>query len=178
MLNKCDRVTEGERKAAEAWLRTRASGPVIRTTGADIPMEFLAAITSGDPHTAPSPRGAPDHYLTSSGLDSCHARTRSARIALRAAFNELSPRVLRAKGFVVFARTGGQTPDVEPEWMVVQVSGRAVEIEPWRPAPGRSLPPPGIVFIGLDDLPAADELRTAMRRAPASEPGSMPPDHP
>ena len=176
VLNKCDRVTEGERKAAEAWLRTRASGPIIRTTGADIPMEFLAAITSGDPHTAPSPRGAPDHYHQfRSRFMPCSDPVDPDR--LRAAFNELSARVLRAKGFVV-SQNRGPDPDVEPEWMVVQVSGRAVEIEPWRPAPGRSPPPPGIVFIGLDDLPAADELRMAMRRAPASEPGSMPPDLP
>ena len=175
VLNKCDRVAEGGREAAESWLRDRSPAPVIHATGADIPMDLLAANRADRP--APErAAGAPDHY------HQFHSRfvpwpDPVDPDRLRAAFKELSPRLLRAKGFVV-SRNRGPDPDVEPGWMVVQASGRAVEIEPWRPAPGRTPPSPGIVFIGLDDLPAADELRAAMRQAPASEPGSMPPNLP
>ena len=79
---------------------------------------------------------------------------------LRAALVALMPRVLRAKGFVVPA--GG----TEEEWVVVQACGRTVELERRRPLsnPGTA-PFPGLVFIGLDDLPDEDELARAVRRA-------------
>ena len=78
---------------------------------------------------------------------------------LRAALSALMPRVLRAKGFVVSAQ------GLEREWMVVQACGRTVDIERWRPPPDQAIPTPGIVFIGLHDLPGADELADAVRSA-------------
>ena len=78
---------------------------------------------------------------------------------LRAALSALMPRVLRAKGFVM----SGQ--GAEREWMVVQASGRTVDIGHRRPSPDRAVPAPGIVFIGLDDLPDAVELADAVRSA-------------
>ena len=71
------------------------------------------------------------------------------------------PRVLRAKGFAVPARGPGR------EWLAVQASGRTVDIGRRDPSPDRGPPVPGIVFIGLDDLPGADELTGAVRRATA-----------
>ena len=180
VLNKCDRVTEGERGAAESWLRGRTRAPVIRTVGADLPMELLSAATSGDPCAAAISRDAPDHYHQfRSRFVPCPDPIDPGR--LRAALLELAPRVLRAKGFVVVAagsRNRGSDPGLEPEWMVVQASGKTVEIEPWRPPPEREPPAPGIVFIGLDDLPAADDLRAAVQGASTSEPGPPPPDRP
>ena len=162
ILNKCDRVTKEASEAAESWLRGRASAPIIRTVEADFPMDVLnAARPDGSPSA--EARGAPDHYH----------RFRSRFVpcpdpidpgCLRAAYAELSPRVLRAKGFVV-SRKMGSGPDSGPEWMVVQGCGRTVEIEPWGPPPNRAPPSPGIVFIGLDDLPAADDLRAAVQGA-------------
>ena len=105
VLNKCDRVAEREREAAEAWLHDRSGAPVIRTTSADIPMEVLAAGRVDRPEPAISDR-APDHYH----------QFRSHFVpfpdpiepgALRAVLSELSARMLRAKGFV---RKGGRTP--------------------------------------------------------------------
>ena len=80
---------------------------------------------------------------------------------LRAALVALMPRVLRAKGFVI-TTTGGP----EEDWMVVQACGRTVELERRRPAPDSATASfPGLVFIGLDDLPDEDELSRAVRRA-------------
>ena len=108
---------------------------------------------------------------------------------LRAALSSLMPRVLRAKGFVV--SPGGRGP----EWLVVQASGRTVDIEarlvsPERGAPAPGITPgtapritpgiapgtapgtapgiaPGIVFIGVDDLPDPETLARAVRSATA-----------
>ena len=85
---------------------------------------------------------------------------------LRAALSAVMPRVLRAKGFVVSA----QGPD--REWMVVQACGRTVDIERWNPPPNQAIPTPGIVFIGLDDLPSEKELDGVIQQAavPTSPP--------
>jgi len=162
VLNKCDRVPEGERDAAESWLRGHVRGPVIRTTGADVPMEFLSA-TRVDPPSTAARSGAPDHaHRFRSRVVSCPDPIDPDR--LRDALEELSPRVLRAKGFVIAARG----PEPEPEWLVVQACGRRVGFEGWHPPADQPPPSPVIVFIGLDDLPAADELGAALRWATAS----------
>ena len=173
VLNKCDRVTEEEREEAESWLAERTRAPVVRSVNADIPLAILPAARVDPPGPA-APGGAPDHYHQfRSHFVPCPDSIDPGR--LRAAFEELSPRVLRAKGFVVSAagsQKRGSDPDIETEWMVVQASGRTVEIERWRPSSDRAPPFPGIVFIGLDDLPAREELRTVVQRA--SAPGSAP----
>ena len=159
VLNKCDQVAEAERAAAESWLRDRTRAPVIRTTGADIPLEILSA-SRGEPlagETAAA-AGAPDHsHRFRSHLVPCPDPLDPDR--LRDTLRELAPRVLRAKGFVVSADGPG------PGWMVVQACGRAVEAVPWLPPAERVPPAPGIVFIGLDDLPDAEYLRSAVERA-------------
>ena len=166
VLNKCDRVTEAATGAAESWLRGQGRAPVIRTVAADIPMELLAA-ERVVPESPAKADGAPDHYHRfRSRVVPCPDPIDPGR--LRAALEELSPRVLRAKGFVVSAagpEKRGSNPESGPEWMVVQESGRTVNLEPWRPPPDRAPPTPGIVFIGLDDLPAAEALRAAIHRA-------------
>ena len=134
VLNKCDRVAEPEREAAEAWLRARAAAPVVRTVEADLPMDLLSAARADPPPSAKAD-GTPDHYHQfRSRFVPCPGPVDPDR--LRAALARLSPRVLRAKGFVV-ARKPGSGPDSEPEWMVVQASGRAVEVASWLP-PRRS----------------------------------------
>ena len=163
VLNKCDRVAEGERAAAESWLRARAAAPVVPTVEADIPMDLLAASTVQDPCAAPLSRDAPDHYHQfRSRFVPCPDPIDPDR--LRAALRELSPRVLRAKGFVV-ARNEESGPDAGTELMLVQASGRSVEVETLTPREDQAAPSLGIVFIGLDDLPAADNLRAALHRA-------------
>ena len=171
VLNKCDLVAEEGRAAAESWLRNRSRAPIIRTTGADVPMELLAAPTVEPPdpgETARSSRHAHAHDHASDHLPDHARRFRSRTVPcpdpvdadrLRDALRELAPRVLRAKGFVLSA------DGPEPEWMVVQVSGRAVEIERWRPPADEGPPAPALVFIGLDDLPGADHLRAILARA-------------
>ena len=132
-------------------------------------MELLAAARV-DPPASAKAGGAPDHYHQfRSRVVPCPDPIDPGR--LRAALEELAPRVLRAKGFVVTAaRKRGADPESGPEWMVVQASGRTAELEHWRPPPDRAPPSPGIVFIGLDDLPAAEELRTAVHRASVPTP--------
>ena len=162
VLNKCDRVSEGDREAAESWLRERSRAPVVRTVGADLPMELLAA-GRADAAAPARAGGAPDHYHQfRSHFVPCPDPIEPDR--LRAAFETLLPRVLRAKGFVL-PEERGPDPGSDPEWLVVQASGKTVELEPWRPPPDRAPTSPGIVFIGLDDLPAAEELRAALDRA-------------
>ena len=78
---------------------------------------------------------------------------------LRAALFALMPRVLRAKGFVASAE------GAEQGWMIIQACGRTVDIERRHPAPQHSMPAPGLVFIGLDDLPVLTELAGAVRHA-------------
>ena len=164
VLNKCDRVSEEEGEVAESWIRERRRAPVVRAVGADIPMEVLAAGRADRPDPEVSDR-APDHYH----------QFRSHFVPfpdpidpgrLRAALQGLSPRVLRAKGFVRSAAGPEEKepdPDIGPGWLVVQASGGAVGIEAWSPRADQPDPAPGIVFIGLDDLPPAEELRTAVQ---------------
>ena len=68
----------------------------------------------------------------------------------------------------------GGTPATlgQDAWVVVQACGPSVDLHPWRPARDQAVPAPGIVFIGLDDLPAEEELAAALREAsrPASPP--------
>ena len=90
-------------------------------------------------------------------------------VRLRAALSSLMPRVLRAKGFVVSPGGPG------PEWLVVQASGRTVDIEPRPASPERGAPAPGvapgvtpgIMFIGVEDLPDPETLARAVRHATA-----------
>ena len=78
---------------------------------------------------------------------------------LRAALTAIMPRVLRAKGFVASAE------GAEHGWMIVQACGRTVDIERRHTAPENGMPAPGLVFIGLDDLPILTELAGAVRQA-------------
>ena len=166
VLNKCDRVSEGGRRAVESWLLDHARAPVVRTVDADIPLELLSP-GGAEPAAAAGPGGGsgggpgPSHGFRSH-LVPCPDPIDPDR--LRAALRTLSPRALRAKGFVVSARAP------EPGWLLVQACGQTVEIETWLPAADRPAPTPGIVFIGLDDLPAADELRAAVHQASAPAP--------
>ena len=173
VLNKCDRIEEGKRGATEAWLRNRTGAPVFRTVRADIPMELLAAGRADRPAPAQAD-GAPDHYHRfRSHLVPCPHPIDPDR--LRAALEELSPRVIRAKGFVLAAAgpwKRGADPGSGPEWMLVQVCGKSIEIERWRPPDDRAPTSPGIVFIGLDDLQAAEVLRDVLHRVSA---GADPP---
>jgi len=180
VLNKCDRIGEEECAAAESWLRGWSPAPVVRATDADIPMEVLAAGAGRVDGTAPPiAGGAPDHYHQFRSLFvPCPEPVDRAR--LRAVFEEFSPWVLRAKGFVhslAGPREGEPHPGADlgagAGWLVVQASGRAVEIEAWSPQPDQPDPVTGIVFIGLDDLPCADNLRAALRGA-APETNSTP----
>ena len=175
VLNKCDRVTEEERTAAESWLRGRSRAPAIRTVDADIPMDLLAADRAARPAPAmAAAEGAPDHYHQfRSHFVACPDPIDPGR--LRAAIERLSPRVLRAKGFVVSGERGvGRGSG--PEWLVIQATGRAVALAPWQPPADRAPPSPGIVFIGLDDLPAADDLRAAVQGASTEGPCPIQPD--
>jgi len=157
VVNRCDRVASDEREAAEAWIRSRVQVPVVRSVDADIPLELLSATSDRDVHdldrTAPDPLAERGHRFVSRFV-SCPSPIDRGR--LRASLGALMPRVLRAKGF---APASG---DSREEWLVVQACGRTVDIEPWRPAPGHAAPTPGIVFIGLDDLPPAAELADAI----------------
>ena len=137
--------------------------------GADDPCGVLlranpASSAGGDtpnPHTHEHAHGhAPDHaHRFSARFVACPDPIDPA--ALRAALAALSPRVLRAKGFVV------SHDGPEPEWLLVQASGRTVEVERRAPLPEHGATRPGIVFIGLEDLPDAEMLTGAVRRAAA-----------
>ena len=166
VLNKCDRVAEREREVAESWLRDRSRAPIIRTIGADLPMELLAADHADRADRAAPSRtgGAPDHYHQfRSHFVPCPDLIDPDR--LRTALLGLSPRVLRAKGFVVQAGDSDPAQESDPEWLVVQASGQTVEVETWRPPADQPAPASGIVFIGLDDLPSAADLRAAVQGA-------------
>ena len=161
VLNKCDRVSEEERDATESWVRDRASIPVIRTVGADVPMELLSATEAEAAATTPAVRPHGHGHRFVSRTVPCPDPVDPE--LLRKALAALMPRVLRAKGFV--APAGG----TEDERIVVQACGRTVELERRRPSPDREAAPfPGLVFIGLDDLPGEDELAGVVRRAAAS----------
>ena len=158
VLNKCDRVSEEECEATESWVRDRARVPLIRAINADVPVELLSAMPAEVPVPTPvADSSGHDHRFVSRTVP-CPDPIDPER--LRAALVALMPRVLRAKGFVVSA--GG----TEEEWMVVQACGRTVELERRRPLsnPGTA-PFPGLVFIGLDDLPDENELARAVRQA-------------
>ena len=166
VLNKCDRVSEEATGMAESWARERVRAPSIRTVDANIPMALLAA--TGPEAAGPDLAGSAHH---AHHVDHGHHRFVSCSVPcpdpldpgrLRAALSGLMPRVLRAKGFVMSGQGSGR------EWMVVQASGRTVDIEHRHPSPDRAVPAPGIVFIGLDDLPGAEELTDAVASAAIS----------
>ena len=166
VLNKCDHASEVECEATESWVRGRVRVPVIRTVGADVPMELLSAMEAGAvtetvaAAAAPAVRSHGHGHRFVSRTVPCPEPVNPER--LRAALAALMPRVLRAKGFVVPA---GGTKD---ERIIVQASGRTVELERLRAPPDRDAAPfPGLVFIGLDDLPGEDELAGMVRRASA-----------
>ena len=182
VLNKCDLVAEDAIGKAESWARERSHAPTIRSVDADVPMELLSgarleapALPADDGGDAGSADASPTPAVPVSdahphGPD--HTHRFSARfvpcpdpidpVRLRAALSALSPQVLRAKGFVV----SHDTP--EPEWLLVQASGRTVDIERRPPSRDLGRPVPGIVFIGLEDLPDAEALAGAVRQAVAS----------
>ena len=250
VLNKCDRVAAEERDAAESWVRDRVRVPVMRSVGADVPLELLAAVRvesdpaaaseaaaegTGAPDGSPGPESSAPARGTVAGADTPesaaarptaaapehrHGHRRDGRASvrpsaaplhatplrdagepeaptpateadapspaahphphepgrrflsrlvpcpdpldperLRPSLAALMPRVLRVKGFVILDRGPRE------EWMVVQACGRTVDTEPWLPPAGRAMPVPGLVFIGLDDLPAAGALAAALRQA-------------
>ena len=172
VLNKCDLVPEEAVGETESWARERSLAPTVRSVGADVPLELLApavldvpappAADESDGHSpasaSASTESAPDHwYRFVSRFVPCPDPVDPVR--LRTALSVLAPRVLRAKGFVLAAG------DPEPAWAVVQASGRTVDVEPRPPSPEQGEPAPGIVFIGLDDLPSADDLADAAGQA-------------
>ena len=53
------------------------------------------------------------------------------------------------------------------QWMVVQASGRTVDIEPMTPSQELRTAAPGLVFISLESLPDADEPAGAVLQAAA-----------
>ena len=170
VLNKCDRVSEEATGEAESWARERGRAPTIRSVDADVPMALLAAA---------GPEAAVRSHVAGPATHA-HAIDHGQRFMSRSvpcpdpldpgrlhtALSALMPRVLRAKGFVVSA------PGPAREWMVVQACGRTVDIERWRPPPDQAIPTPGIVFIGLDDLPSEKELGSVLQQAtvPTSSP--------
>ena len=165
VLNKCDRVAEETLGAVESWLRDRVHIPIIRTVEADIPLVLLSAtgLDAPAPPAAPDPgehehEHAPDHsHRFVSRFVPCPDLVDPDR--LRAALSALAPRVLRAKGFVVTA------DGPAPERMVVQTVGRTVDIKRRPPSQKHGAPAPGIVFIGLEDFPATEELTGAVQAA-------------
>ena len=177
VLNKCDRVSEGECEATESWVRDRARVPLICAINADVPVELLSAAKAEVPSGAPvtgSPERAMNAEAATAPLSAdspAHDHRFVSRTVpcpdpidperLRAALVALMPRVLRAKGFVVAA--GG----TEEEWMVVQACGRTVELERRRP-----LSNPGTGTVPRDSYSSAstisrtrDELAGVVRRA-------------
>ena len=202
VLNKCDRVSEETTGEAESWARERVRAPTIRSVDADVPMALLAATGPDADASAPALGSVADSSATARASTAStpdpagpvpavrshvagpatHAHTidhgqrfvsRSVPCPdpldpgrLHAALSALMPRVLRAKGFAVSA------PGPAREWMVVQACGRAVDIKHWCPPPDQAIPAPGIVFIGLDDLPSEKELGSVLQQAtvPTSPP--------
>ena len=158
VVNRCDRVTDDERMAVETWIKGRVPVPVIRSIDADIPLELLSATSARDARdldrSAPNHLDEPGHGFVSRFVPCPSPLDRGL---LRASLRALMSRVLRAKGFTLASGSSGD------EWLVVQACGRTVDIEPRRSAPDRAQRTPGIVFIGLDDLPSAEELADAMR---------------
>ena len=147
---------------------TRGPGP-DRTAATRLPTEPAFPVRADVPDPGPREH-APDHsHRFASRFVPCPNPVDRGRLC--AALSALLPRVLRAKGFIVCA------DGVEQEWMVVQACGRTVDLERWHPPPDRALPDPGIVFIGLDDLPAGDELAAVLSQASseASPPSPSPP---
>ena len=140
-----------------------AAAPCGADSGRPATLARPAEPTSPVRVAAPDPGGhehAPDHsHRFESRFVSCPDPMDPVR--LRAALSSLMPRVLRAKGFVV--SPGGRGS----EWLVVQASGRTVDIEARPASPERGAPAPGIMFIGVDDLPDPETLARAVRHATA-----------
>ena len=147
-----------ETRTGDPGTPSSRTGPGLAT--AALPPAETSSRVGADGPAPHAHEHAPEHsHRFVSRLVSCPDPVDSGR--LRASLSALTPRVLRAKGFVVSA------DGTEREWLVVQVSGRTVDIERRPPSQERGGPAPGIVFIGLEDLPSARELAGAVRTATA-----------
>ena len=162
-------VRKAESPTAPA-ARTEGPSATTRGFGPDGRSGALLPAEPASPVSADAPRADTHEHVHEHAPD--HSHRFSARFVpcpdpvdpdrLRAALSALSPRVLRAKGFVV----SRDAP--EREWLLVQASGRTVDIEHRPPSRDHRPPVPGIVFIGLEDLPDAETLAGAVRQAAAS----------
>ena len=144
-------VRTGERGAADSGIDPEPATAAVAPAKTSFPAD-------GDPSDPRAHEHSPDHLLRFvSRFVPCPDALDPGR--LRTALSALMPRVLRAKGFVACGDAS------RPEWLIVQACGRTVDIERRPPSRTHGAPAPGIVFIGLDDLPGADELTDAVRRA-------------
>ncbi len=140
----------GEQGAADSGIDPEPATAAVAPANASFPAD-------GDPSDPQAHEHSPDHLLRFvSRFVPCPDAIDPGR--LRTALSALMPRVLRAKGFVCGDAS-------RPEWLIVQACGRTVYIERRSPSLTHGAPAPGIVFIGLDDLPGAAELTDAVRRA-------------
>lgn len=154
VVNKCDLVGDLERAATDAWLRSHTPAALVHTVQARLPLELLRAHADEAPAQPASQLPRPGHEG--------HAPFETFRSVtvpmpdpvdiprLKATLSALIPTVLRAKGFV-------RPADAPEGRCLVQLSGQRVEIHALERA-GRAGPMPGLVFIGLSDLPGASEL--------------------
>ena len=157
VLNKCDLATPESHQATREWAGSLGCSSILEATNTEIPLEVLSGNVEKNPDVPASKQSAARHDFVTRTV---HCAVPIDASALRIQLREMLPKVLRAKGFLLSMENGKE------QWLVVQVSGKTVEIEPWQRMPNEEKQPvPALVFIGLHDLPEQQQLEDAVDRA-------------
>ena len=130
VLNKCDRVREGAREETESWIRARARVPLVRTVGADVPMELLSAARVEIPAPV-SPAESLGYPMVLEALADMNTPTDAGAPADPDAPSALLPTVPAGMPAPVAARpghaTGTKTPSSPSDTMQDEAAARAAE---------------------------------------------------
>ncbi|MDA1098054.1 MAG: GTP-binding protein [Proteobacteria bacterium] len=155
IMNKCDLVDADERRATRLWLQAqRGDIPIIETQHAQVPFDVLSAV----PPSAASVAKMPAHHHGRNHTELFRSETMDKVEAvdlkiLRQSLEALPSSILRVKGIV-------PVQDRDEPFFLVQLSGREIEIAPWRgTAPART----GLIIIGTPDMPDRRQLDQIFR---------------
>ena len=143
VLNKCDLVDDSSRDETYAWLRQHSDAAIVTTTHAAIALEVLHA---GNRTPCASSHGR-SHAHSPQDVFATKTVPMPNPVDLQRLTEQLKmmmPSLLRAKGFVYAA-------DAPLQPLLLQVSGRRVDIAPWQATPAAPDVVSALVLIGLDD---------------------------
>ncbi len=161
VVNKCDLVDQRELSELCEWLRARVRGRLVQTQHGELPLDLLCAEPVAAP-TAPvvAPLG-PEHAAIFRSVTVPMHRPISVP-EFKRTLESLAPSLLRAKGFI-------RSADAPEQPLLVQMSGKRLEISAHPRAANGASPQLALILIGLDDLPTPVELARRLAACAAAQ---------